>query len=139
MRLRGPHVVDTFSAISSPNFAWVTTLTLDSFLGTAADLNQVTRIVNLRSLEMRHTSPETETAFDDGIVEYWALRAGQALGEPFAVLRSLIIVGAPNITKYSFPSFQRFPSLQTLVLSETGIKHKHRHFASKCDWRIDTK
>ena len=123
-RLEKPKV-DYFLAVTSISCAWMTDLVLCNIICPAAELTAVSRIVNLRFLQVLNSRENRETVIDDGILRSWAQRAisDGASGH----LGFLAIVTAPGITQQVFGYLEHFPALDTLVLSRTSVEPKHQN------------
>lgn len=113
-------VTDTFSKLSSPDFAWVVRLNLYAADLEVLEFREVSRITNLESLTVHYSVDRPRNTLHDRIVQAWSQRA--RTDGAFSRLRILAFVNAPRISASVFEHLNGFPELSSLVLHTTGIK-----------------
>lgn len=130
-------VTNFFDSLVSHDFAWVVNLTVGDMDMSVSDLREVSRVRNLRTLQVHYERRCQSNILDDRIVQVWSQRA--ASGQSFSRLETLAITNAPGFTVSAFEHLAAFPVLSSVFLFQTGVKSSERdgQAAERSGWRRD--
>lgn len=125
--------------IMSPNFEWLTHLTISGLFLPRSELVNLCRIVNLSALDI--VAPKTLEKIvtiptvDDALVRSWSREA--ASNGAFPKLRVLSIRNYETITQTTLSYLSTFPSLTLYNVTGCSIHRDHNVYAKKLGWSCE--